>query len=64
MTPEALRARSDQQIVAGYLEMVRLLPREKQLDALADAAAVAPGDIRKLLLREFNDLSEREKRNV
>lgn len=57
-SPDALRAQSDQQIVAGYLAMVELLPREKRLDALADAAAVAPGDIRKLLLREFNNLSE------
>lgn len=61
---EALRAQSDAQIVAGYLKMVEYLPREKRLDALADAAAVAPGDIRKILLREFNNLSEKGKANV
>jgi len=56
----ALRAKSDQQIVAGHLAMIDRLPREKRLDALADAAAVAPGDIQKLLLREFNNQSERK----
>ena len=62
MTPEALRTQSDQQVVSGYLKMVEYLPREKRLDALAAAAAVAPGDIRKMLLREFNNLSERTTR--
>ena len=61
---EALRAQSDAQIVSGYLAMIDRLPREKRLDALADAAAVAPGDIRKILLREFNNLSEKGKANV
>lgn len=61
MNPDALRTQSDQQIVSGYLAMIERLPREKRLDALADVLATPlEGGVRKPLLREFNNLSEKE----
>lgn len=61
MTPDTISAQSSAQVVAGYLEMVRLLPRERRLDALAEVLAVTVDtEIRAPLLREFNDLSERK----
>jgi hypothetical protein len=60
VTPDAIREQSDAQIVSGYLQMIANLSRAKRLDALADVLATPlEGGVRKPLLREFNDLSER-----
>lgn len=65
MNPDIIRALTDEQIVSGYLTMVRRWPREKRLDALADVLATPlEGGVRKPLLREFNNLSEREKESA
>lgn len=58
----AIAAQSASQVVDGYLRMVAHLPREKRLDALAEVLAVVTDtDIRRPLLREFNEISERTK---
>lgn len=63
MTPATLRTQSANQVAAGYLATIASLPREDRLDQLA-AVLAAPLDteVRRPLLREFNDLME-EKRN-
>ena len=57
MNPDALRAQSDQQIASAYLDSIKHLPIERRLDHITAMASRSPA-IRKILLREFNNLSE------
>lgn len=58
-----LREQSDEQIAGAYLESIKHLPIQRRLDRIMIMASRSPA-IRKPLLREFNNLSEREKTNV
>lgn len=60
MTP-ALRTQSPNQVAAGYLAVIAPLSREQRLDDIARILAVTfDTELRRPLLREFNDLSERK----
>lgn len=61
MTLATLHTLSANQVAAGYLATIASLPREARLDQLA-AVLASPIDteLRRPLLREFNDLMEGE----
>ena len=61
MNITSIREQSADQIVTGYLAMIHNLPKHKRLDALADVLmVVVASEIRRPLLREFNNLMGRE----
>lgn len=58
---DSLREASADQIVGGFLASIKALPAQRKLDAIMTLLErTFDREIRALLLREFNDLTERE----
>jgi len=61
MTPEAMRTHSANQIIGRFLDDISHLSVDRQLDAIASMARqTVDSELRRPLLREFNNLAERE----
>jgi len=61
MTAATLREQSADQIISQYLASISHLPVDRRLDAIAAMARqTIDSELRRPLIREFNNLSERK----